>query len=68
MKNSKNKKEIVNQAKLSRVLKSSLLGPQNLGSGGPGSGPQGPPGSTPDIPVAFHETAPLPLSMLIKTC
>ena len=32
--------------KLNRAQKCSILGPQNLGSGG-GLGPQGPPGSAP---------------------
>ena len=50
MKNSKIRKKLYaerseakkNTEKLKRALKSSILGPQNLGSGG-GPGPQGPP-------------------------
>ena len=37
--------------KLNRAQKCSILGPQNLGSGGGGPGPPGPPpGSAPDTP------------------
>ena len=35
--------------KLNRAQKCSILGPQNLGSGG-GPGPRAPPGSAPGIP------------------
>ena len=46
--------------KLNRAQKCSILGPQNLGLGGPGPpGPPGPPGSAPDMwepeaPTYFH--------------
>ena len=39
------KARLKNTEKLKEGLKSSILGPQNLGSGG-GPGPLGPPGST----------------------
>ena len=57
MKNSKIRKKLYaerseakkNTEKLKRALKSSILGPQNLGSGGGARAPRAPPGSAPAI-------------------
>ena len=51
--------------KLNRAQKCSILGPQNLGSGGPG--PQGPPGSAP-VSFLLCQSSPFASCLVFLLC